>query len=124
LLTTEGLGSSEAAEAFARARELCEKTGDTDRLFVALWNSWLTTSRRGIGTARRLSDRLLILTKKQGDSALRLEAHHSAWFTRFYAGELSPARSHCDEGRGLYDFERHRSLALSYGGHDPGVCAR
>jgi len=123
-LTAEGLGSSEAAEAFARARELCETTGDTDRLFVALWNSWLNTSRRDIGAARRLSDRLLILTKTQSDSALRLEAHHSAWFTRFYAGEPSPARSHCDEGRGLYDFERHRSLALSYGGHDPGVCAR
>ena len=26
-------------------------------------------------------------------------------------------------GRRLYDFERHRTLASSYGGHDPGVCA-
>jgi predicted ATPase len=52
-----------------------------------------------------------------------LEAHHSAWYTRFAAGEPAPAHDHCSTGRGLYDFERHRTLASSYGGHDPGVCA-
>jgi hypothetical protein len=63
------------------------------------------------------------LSERQEDSALRLEAHHSAWFTRFGAGEPAPAREHCDEGHRLYDFDRHHSLGLLYGGHDPGVCA-
>jgi len=40
------------------------------------------------------------------------------------SGEPAAGREHCDEGRRLYDFERHRSHAMVYGGHDPGVCAR
>ncbi len=122
-LTAKGLGSPEAAEAYTRARDVCEKINDADRLFVALWNLWLTTAMRDIDAARPLSNQLLILTKTEDDSALRLQAHHSAWFTRFYAGEPAPAYGHCAEGRRLYDFERHRSHAFLYGGHDPGVCA-
>jgi len=122
-LTAKGLGSPEAAVAYTRARDLCEKTNDADRLFVALWNLWLNTAMRDIDAARPLSNQLLILTKTEDDSALRLQAHHSAWFTRFYAGEPAPAHGHCAEGSRLYDFERHRSHAFLYGGHDPGGCA-
>jgi predicted ATPase len=123
LLTAKGFTSTEAVEAYGRAKDLCEASGDADHLFVALWNLWMTTSVRSPDAARPLSNRLLSLTKTQENSALRLDALHSGWFTRFGAGEPEPARSHCDEGRRLYDFERHRSLAFSYGGHDPGVCA-
>jgi predicted ATPase len=123
LLTAKGFTSSEAVEAYTRAKELCERSGDDEHLFVALWNLWMTTAIRNPDAARPLSNRLLLLTDTREDSALRLEAHHSAWFTHFNAGEPAPARSHCNEGRRLYDFERHRSLAFSYGGHDPGVCA-
>jgi predicted ATPase len=70
-----------------------------------------------------LSNKLLVLTQSEDDSALRLQAHHAAWFTRFYAGDPAQAHGHCDEGRRLYDFERHRSHAFLYAGHDPGVCA-
>jgi class 3 adenylate cyclase/predicted ATPase len=123
LVTAKGLNSAEALEAFRRARDLSDQRTDTDHLFVALWNLWMTTSLRDIDAARPLSNKLLVLTQNNDDSALRLEAHHSAWFTRFYGGEPAAAHGHCDEGRSLYDFERHRSLALRYGGHDPGVCA-
>jgi class 3 adenylate cyclase/predicted ATPase len=123
LLTVEGFSSAAAVTAYTRAKDLCEKTGDSDHLFVVLWHLWMTTAIRNPAAARPLSSRLLTLAKGQEDSGLRLEAHHSAWFTHFNAGEPLPARSHCDEGRRLYDFERHRSLAFHYGGHDPGVCA-
>ena len=70
-----------------------------------------------------MSDRLLTLARTHPNSTLLLEAHHSAWATRFSGGEPSAARGHCEEGRRLYDFDRHRSLATMYGGHDPGCCA-
>jgi class 3 adenylate cyclase/predicted ATPase len=123
LITAEGFTSTEAAQGFARAQHLCERSGDGDHLFVALWNVWMTTAVRNPAAARPLSNRLLALTEQGHNSALRLEALHSAWFTRFNSGEPAPARSHCDEGRALYDSEQHRSLALFYGGHDPGICA-
>jgi class 3 adenylate cyclase/predicted ATPase len=124
LLTARGFASVEAVEAYARARALCEKSGDADHLFVALWNLWMTTAVRDVNAARPLSARLLSLTETEKDTGLRLEAHHSGWFTHFYAGEPAQARHHCDEGRRLYDVDQHRSLAFQYGGHDAGVCAR
>jgi predicted ATPase len=123
LLTAKGFSSTEAVQSYTRARDLCEKSGDSDQLFVALWNLWLTTAVRDIDAARPLSNQLLVLTKTGAHSALRLQAHHSAWFTRFVGGEPSAALSHCDEGRHLYNIDQHRSLASLYGGHDPGVCA-
>jgi predicted ATPase len=123
LLTAKGFTSVEAAQAYARAQDLCERIGDVDRLFVALWNVWMTTAIRDTIAARPLSERLLFLTRNERDTGLRLEAHHSAWFTHFYSGEPSLARSHCDEGRRLYDIDRHRALAFRFGGHDAGLCA-
>ena len=82
----------------------------------------MTTAALDLDAARPLSDRLLALARTKNDSALILESHHSAWATHFLAGEPAPARTHCDEGRRLYDFDRHRALATEYGGHDPGLC--
>jgi predicted ATPase len=56
LLTAKGFNSPEAVEAYERARGLCEKCGDTDNLFVALWNLWLTTSsRNALSSCRSLN---------------------------------------------------------------------
>ena len=38
--------------------------------------------------------------------------------------EAAAARPHLEQGLRLYNPERHRSHAGSYGGHDPGVCCR
>jgi tetratricopeptide (TPR) repeat protein len=71
-----------------------------------------------------LSNRLEELTTATLDDALRLQAHHSAWATCLFSGEPAAARDHCDEGRRLYDPERHSQQHQLYGGHDPGSCAR
>jgi hypothetical protein len=55
---------------------------------------------------------------------LRLQAHHSAWTTDSWNGQLASADKHAEAGRRLYDPEEHRSHRHLYGGHDPGVCAR
>src|SRR5262249_51008992 len=101
LLTAKGFSSTEAVQSCARARDLCEKSGDSNQLFVALWNLWLTTAIRDIAAARPLSNQLLTLTETRARSALRLQAHHSAWFTRFIGGEPSAALGHWHEGRHL-----------------------
>jgi class 3 adenylate cyclase/predicted ATPase len=123
LINARGSSSAEAAEAHARARDLCEKTGDADHLFVAIWGLWNFRRTSDLDAAGDLSDRLLTLVEKNNDVGLRLEAHHTGWTTHFFRGEPAPAQDHCEKGRGLYDFERHRLHAQIYG-HDPGVCAR
>jgi predicted ATPase len=125
LFTAKGFVSAEAAEAYARACELAEPRGEAHQLFSAVYGLWQSTAGSGmIGKCRRLSDRLLQLTAGIADDGMRLQGHHSAWASCLFAGEPAAARAHCEEGRRLYDPERHRAHRLLYGGHDPGVCAR
>ena len=124
LFTAKGFISAEAAEAYARARELAERRGDAYQLFTAVFGLWQSTTSAGrILDCHGLSDRLQQLTADNADSELRLQAHHSAWTTHLFAGRPAAAREHCNEGRRLYNPERHQHHRLLYGGHDPGVCA-
>jgi predicted ATPase len=124
LFTTEGFISTEAAEAYTRARELGERRSDSRQLFMAVYGLWQSANGSGlVVNSRRLSERLLRLTAVEADGGLRLQAHHSAWSTSIMAGEPAAARDHSEEGRRLYNPERHRSHRLLYGGHDPGACA-
>jgi class 3 adenylate cyclase/tetratricopeptide (TPR) repeat protein len=125
LFTAEGYSSADAAEAYARARELAELGGDPHQLFMAVYGLWQSANGAGrVLDCRRLSSRLQHLTGGKTDDELLLQAHHSAWATCLFAGEPAAARSHSEAGRRLYDPERHGSHRLLYGGHDPGACAR
>jgi class 3 adenylate cyclase/tetratricopeptide (TPR) repeat protein len=124
LFTAKGFGSTEAAEAYARARDLAERGRDARQLYIAVYGLWQSAGVVGtVVGARRLSDKLLQLAAAGADDGLRLQAHHSAGPTCLYAGEPTAAREHCEAGRRLYDPQRHGSHRLLYGGHDPGVCA-
>src|SRR5207247_5716524 len=63
LFTAEGFISAEAAEAYARAREVAEQRGDPRQQFMAVYGLWQSANGAGmIRECRRLSDRLLQLT--------------------------------------------------------------
>ena len=124
-ITVKGMGSPSVPQAYGRARELAEKSGDQRQLFQATYGLWQNAGGLGrLPAARPLAERLMQLAVCATDDGLHLQAHHSAWTTRFAAGEPAQAYMHTQEGRRLYDTERHRSHRHSYGGHDPGVCAR
>jgi predicted ATPase len=53
-----------------------------------------------------------------------LQAHHAAWGTTTFLGEVTAAHNHVRQGLTLYDPQSHRAHALLYGGHDPGVCGK
>jgi len=121
--STKGLSCSEAASAYERARELCENSGDSARLFTALWGLWHShNSSNRLDNARSLCLRLLSLTEKHNDAGLRLQAHHTAWTTFFLRGDPLLSLRHGDEGRRLYGPQMHHSHVLLYGGHDPNLC--
>ena len=125
LLTAKGMASPEATEAYTRARDLAEARDDANGRIAALWGLWMgSQTRNAFDAARGLSDQLLELTEDRGDDGLRLQAHHAAWTTRLFRGEPALSHTHSQAGRNLYEPERHRSHALVYGAHDPGVCAR
>ena len=117
-------GSVEAKPPYLRAHELAAGSGEPYQRFEALYGVWQSTFISGeVSAASPLSERLIGMAEREGDDGLRLQAHHSGWATRYWAGDSAKAREHADVGRRLYDPKKHASHRLVYGGHDPGVCA-
>jgi predicted ATPase/class 3 adenylate cyclase len=123
LMAIKGGGAPEVERVYTRARELCERVGQPAELFHVLWGVWFVYNHRGEHRrAREMGEELLSLAQRIQDPDLLLEAHHALWAILFFAGELTAARLHLEEGVRLYDPQRHRLHAARYTGHDPGVC--
>jgi class 3 adenylate cyclase/predicted ATPase len=124
LMITKGFAAPEVEHAYARARALCQRVGETPQLFSVLRGLWQFYNGRGAyQTARELGEQCLQRAQQEDDTARLVEAHHTLWTTGLLLGDLRLARTHLEEGLALYDPQQHRTLALLYG-HDPGVCCR
>jgi class 3 adenylate cyclase/predicted ATPase len=123
LMSTKGNAALEVEQAYLRARELCQQMEEPSQLFAATWGLWFFYEQSAqFETAQRLADELLALAERQSDPALLLQAHHAAW--TIPTCDLSSYRYHTEQGIALYDINKHRTHAVLYGGHDPGVCCR
>jgi len=126
LMSIKGLAAPEAEEVYLHARILCQSVNQTALSFQATWGLWLVYQQRGqIDLAQSATDEVLSLAERQRENVDHLlQAHHAAWTTQLFVGKISESRTHTVEGDALYDIEKHRDHAFTYGGHDPGVCAK
>jgi predicted ATPase len=123
LATTRGWAAAEVAQAYHRADELARALDNGGELFKIVSGLWLFHIGRGEShRALELSDELFRLAERQNDDDLRLQAHHSAWGSFTFLGDFAASRQHTEQGIALYNPAKHGSHALTYGGHDPGVC--
>ena len=122
LFAAKGRAAPEAERAYARARELCQRVGDPPELFRVLWGLWVVyLSRAQLKAAYELAEQLLRRAQSVHDPGLLLLAQRALGNTSFRIGELLLAKEHLEMAISLYDPERHRLLAFSYGGTDQGV---
>ena len=125
LMATKGWGAPEPHLAYQRARALCEEVGDPQQTFAALWGIWLFhAAGADLENGLDLVGELFRIAGTEKDQALELQAHHAAWGTRCWFGDMDVAIKHVERGLELYDSEQHRDHASRFGGHDPGVCAQ
>ena len=125
LMATRGWNAPEAEIAYRRAQELSRQLNEDSKHFHAMWGSWLVGAGKGAWKATRdIVTELFRIADRVDEPEFRLEAHHAAWGTATFLGEVAAAREHVVRGLALYDPEAHRSAALLYGGHDPGVCGK
>ncbi|MBI3801356.1 MAG: AAA family ATPase [Deltaproteobacteria bacterium] len=124
LLASQGLASSEAERAYRRARELCQQMGETALLSTVLWGLGVCSLQQGkIRAACEIAEQGLTLAQRGQDRASLMVAHSVLGTFLFFLGELSPARTHLEQGIALYDPQLHHSLAHHYW-CDFGVLAR
>jgi predicted ATPase len=122
LVVVKGPAAPEVERPYTRARELCERLGESLELFPALRGLWLVHFLRGeIRTAYELAEQLLRRARVTDDPAVSMHARCALGQTSFVMGELLVAREHLEMAIPLYDRERHRPLAFRYGGVDAGV---
>jgi TOMM system kinase/cyclase fusion protein len=121
LMATKGYAAPEVEKVYARARELCQLAGEDSQLFPAmngLWQFYMVGGQ--IPVSRDLGEELLRIAEGTQNPTFLVLAHRALATSRFLLGELEPAVDHTERGLGLYDPQKHGSLAFRHG-HDPGV---
>lgn len=123
LMATKGYAAPTVGKAYRRARDLCQQLKDITQLFPVLWGLWMYHMVRAEHeAASELTKQILGLAQTTGDPDLALEAQFAAGLSAFYRADLLAAREHLEQAINAYDPERHRALALTFGGLDPAVC--
>jgi predicted ATPase/class 3 adenylate cyclase len=119
LMAVKGYTVLEVEKAYARARELCQKLGETPQLFAILRGLWGFYIVRGeLQTAHELGKQCLALAKRAQRPALFLWTYYMLGMTLFHFGELTSARDYFEKGIALYDIKKRRSQRAL---QDPGV---
>jgi predicted ATPase len=123
LLPTTGFSSHEVKEAYARARELSQRAGETQQFFRVLFGQWLSHAARAEHRmSLELGEQCLHLAQSAGDPDLLLEAHHALGVALLGVGDLGRALEHLEKAVAIYDPQQHSAHAQIYG-HDPAaVC--
>src|SRR5262249_17542969 len=116
----QGFADPEVEKVYTRARELCERLGETSQLFPVLWGLWLFHKARSeLARAWAMAEDLFRLAQQPGDSALLLQSHQALAVTSLCRGEPAATREHMERGIALYDPGRHSGQTLLFG-QDPG----
>jgi predicted ATPase/class 3 adenylate cyclase len=116
--------SPEVKRIYDRAREVAREHERSKDLFVVLWGNWLVAYAWGQRPlAQQFVQELYRLADDLKDPAYRLQAQHAEYPMVFFEGKFARALQLTQSNLDLYDEEAHRDHALTFAGHDPGVCA-
>ena len=116
-----GHASPEVEHCYLKARELCQRLGETPELLPVLFGLWrYYFTRAEIATARELGDALVGVAHHSDDPALAVIAHYAAGVTGHASGEILEARRHLERGLALYTPDQRRAQVFRIG-QDLGV---
>jgi class 3 adenylate cyclase/predicted ATPase len=116
LMADKGWTALEMRPCYARARALCERTGDTEALFPVLYGQFSHHLSRGeADAAHSLALETLRLTEGSRDPALLAMAHCMLAMSLFSRGELVPARTHLETALSIDQPESHSHTFLAPG---------
>ncbi|MGA7871558.1 MAG: AAA family ATPase [Candidatus Binatus sp.] len=121
LLATKGWYAPEMGSAYRRARELCQSLGDDSRLFSVLFGLWSFHLVRGEhAMACGYADEMTHLAPRLQNDGMLVQADWASGCSRFFKGQFAEAHASLRRGIGLYDQQKHRTLAFQFG-QDPCV---
>jgi class 3 adenylate cyclase/tetratricopeptide (TPR) repeat protein len=114
-LATSGVASVEAAEAYARARDICEQINDTDQLMGILIGLRHSNQVQGRCLyARDYASRCLDIARRKGNRIFAVQANANLAHTLCIMGSFVDARSRIAEALAEYDqndYLAHRAVS-------------
>ena len=123
LATVRGFGSPEVVAAYTRALGVCERIGETSKIFpVQLGLRTYYQLRAEYRTASELGERLLRMARQTGKPAWLVEAHLALSASLYYQGDLEAARVHQEQALVFYHQEMREEPVYDHV-VDPGVRA-
>jgi predicted ATPase len=121
---TRGWAAPEAAQVYARARELCQDLGESPQLLAVLLGQIVGSLQRAeLQIAQELATQLLTVAQQHGDSIFLLAAHTTLGVALCGRGEVTAAHPHFIQARALYVPAFHHAL-VAHHSVDLGVVAR
>jgi hypothetical protein len=104
LIASRGHAAPITGEAFARARELCERLNRPPQFVSVLHGQWTHSLLRAeLTVARQRAKELLESGESRGDPVWTLMGCRSSGVTCFPLGDFRAARSYLDRGLDLFD---------------------
>ena len=123
LINSRGV-TTEAGDAFTRARELWEELGSpSEFLHVPYGQSRYYAHRGELVLAQRLAEDLLRVSRQRNDAAGLVLGHFSCGRNAMFAGRFALSRSHLEAVLALYNPISHRALVHQAAIH-PDISAR
>ncbi|MFQ6108718.1 MAG: AAA family ATPase, partial [Candidatus Aminicenantales bacterium] len=121
LQVARGFGAPELGQAVIRARELCDKIGNTPQLFTALVQlATFYSTRAEYRTALKLREQISRIAEQSEDPMVTAISYYIHTWPLLNVGELVQTLDHAKRMIALYDPDKHGSLAYIFG-YDLGV---
>jgi class 3 adenylate cyclase/predicted ATPase/ribosomal protein L40E len=121
LIATRGNAALEVEHTYRRAQVLCQRGGDTQQLFPALFGlRSFYVVQADVQTAHAIGEQLLDLAERTQEVDFFVEAHVALGATSILRGDLTAARASMEQALAYHDLQCCQSHTALYG-IDPGV---
>jgi predicted ATPase len=104
LIATHGWGAPEIGEAYARARELCDRLNRPRKLLPILYGQFVHHALRAdLDKAQQLATEMRRLGETQNDVVARVMAYRVSGYASLAFGDFVTARDYLERSLGLYN---------------------
>jgi class 3 adenylate cyclase/tetratricopeptide (TPR) repeat protein len=119
IIATQGYAAPGVSEAYARARELCEKLECAHKLLPILYGQWAFQSVADLIQARKFAAEIRNFSEAQDNIVARVMSCRANGLTHLMLGDFAVAHDYLEEGISLYDAADQSSYVSIYATTDP-----
>jgi class 3 adenylate cyclase/predicted ATPase len=120
LVATRGYTDARVGQVYGRCRKLCQALGNQLHDFSVLRGQQVYHVARGeLAEAKPLAEVVLRIAEREGDATRLVGGHYTLGSTLLFAGELTAALTHAEQGIALYDPANDQ--LLTWPGSHPAV---